>query len=102
MNHLNIYLRMRRAQGTFFFLRMLTHQLCKYSPFISAQTHHLVIVVELQDNIRGLLSDVLGVSINLHIVENQSLVPGWVQCGLQLLCSLTEMQEGDVCIRICE
>lgn len=68
---------------------------------ISATTHHLVVVVELQHYIRRKVSYVLGVSINLHIIEHQSLVPGWVQCGSQLLRGLTDMQEGDVRIRVC-
>ncbi len=65
-------------------------------------TYHLVVVVELQYNIRGVLSNVVGISVNLHITENQSLVPRWVQCRSQLLRCLTEMQEGDVCVWICE
>lgn len=69
---------------------------------MSATTYHLVIVIELHYNIRGAFSNALGISINFHIIENQSLVPGWVQCRLQLLCCLTNMQEGDVRIRICE
>lgn len=59
-------------------------------------------VVELHHDIRGVVRNVLGVTINLHITEDQSLVPGWVQRCSQLLCCLTDMQEGDVCIRICE
>lgn len=64
--------------------------------------YHLVIVEELQYNIRGALSNNLWVSMNLHIIENQSLVPGRVQRCSQLLCCLTNMQEGHVCIWICE
>jgi len=64
--------------------------------------YHLVIVVELQNNFRGALSNVLGVSENLDVIEDQSLIPGRVQCCPQLLCSLTNMQEGDVCIWICK
>lgn len=45
----------------------------------SASSYHLVVVVELQYDIWGLLSDALRVSINLNIVENHSLVPGWIQ-----------------------
>lgn len=45
----------------------------------SATTYHLVMVIELQYNIRGPLSNELRVSKNLHVIENQSLVPGWVQ-----------------------
>lgn len=65
-------------------------------------TYHLVVVVELHHNIRGALRNILGVSINLHVTEDQSLVPGRVQCCPQLLCCLAKMQEGDVCIRIYE
>lgn len=42
--------------------------------------YHLVVVVQLQHNIRGALENVLGVSINLNLIENKRLVPGWVQC----------------------
>ena len=65
-------------------------------------TYHLIMVVELHHDIWGALDNVLRVSINLHITENQSLVPGWVQCRSQLLSRLTDVQEGDMCIRICE
>lgn len=68
----------------------------------SGTTYHLVVVIELHYNIRGPLSNLLGVSINLHVTENQCLIPSGVQCCWQLLCCLTYMQEGDVCIRICE
>ncbi len=72
------------------------------SQCVSATTYHLVIVIELHNNIRGAVSNVLGVSINLHIIENQSLVPGWVQRCSQLFCCLANMQEGNVCIWIYE
>lgn len=74
-----------------------TVPLCTY-----AKTYHLVTVVELQHNIRGAVSNTLGLSVNLNVIENQSLVPGWVQCCPQLLCCLANMQEGDVSIWICE
>lgn len=41
--------------------------------------YHLVMVVYLQHNIRGALENILGVSINLNLIENKGLVPGWVQ-----------------------
>lgn len=69
---------------------------------ISAITHHLVMVVELQYNIRGPLSNLLGVAVNLHVIENQSLVPGWIQRCSQLFSCLANMKEGDMCIWICE
>lgn len=56
-----------------------TTELFKLGLCTSATSYHLVMVVKLQHNIRGLLKNVLRVSINLHIIENQSLVPGWVQ-----------------------
>lgn len=59
-------------------------------------------IVELQYNIGGPLSNLLRVSKYLHVIENQSLVPGWVQCCSKLLGCLAEVQEGDVSIRICE
>lgn len=65
-------------------------------------THHLVMVIEFHHDIRRMLSDVLRVSVNLHVVEDQGLVPGRVQCRLQLLCCLTDVEEGDVCIRVCD
>lgn len=58
-------------------------------------------IVELQYNIRGLLNNLLRVSKYLHVIENQSLVPRWVQCGSKLLGCLAEVQEGDVSVRIC-
>ena len=64
-------------------------------------THHLVIVVELQHNVWGVSGQTLRVPVDLQVVEDQGLVPGGVQRGLQLLCGLTQVQEGHVCKRIC-
>lgn len=59
-------------------------------------------IVELQYNIGGPLSNLLRVSKYLHVIENQSLVPRRVQCCSKLLGRLAEVQEGDVSVRICE
>lgn len=59
-------------------------------------------IVELQYNVGGPLGNLLRVSKYLHVIENQSLVPRWVQCCSELLGCLAEVQEGDVSIRICE
>lgn len=59
-------------------------------------------VIELQHHIRRPLCDEPRVSKNLHIVEDEGLVPGGVQSRPQLLRRLAEVQEGNVCVRICE
>lgn len=59
-------------------------------------------VVELQHNLGCPLSNEPRVSKNLHVVEDEGLVPGWVQRRPQLLRRLAEVQEGDVSVRICE
>lgn len=59
-------------------------------------------IVELQYNIGGPLSNLLRVSKYLHVIENESLVPRWVQRCSELLGCLAEVQEGDVSVRICE
>lgn len=66
----------------------------------SLTAYHLVSIVELQHHIGGMLRNVLRLSVNLHIIEDQSLVPGWIQSCFELFCCLTEMQEGHVCIWI--
>ena len=65
-------------------------------------THHLVIVVELQHHFGGVAGQTLRVPVDLQVVEDQGLVPGGVQRGLQLLCGFTQVQEGHVCKRICD
>lgn len=59
-------------------------------------------VVELQHHIGRPLSNEPRVPKDLHIVEDEGLVPGWVQRCPQLLCCLAEVQEGNVGVRICE
>lgn len=68
--------------------------------YVSPTAYHLVIVVELYNDIWRTAGYVLRVSVNLYIIENQSLVPGRVQRRSELLRCLAKVQEGDVCIRI--
>lgn len=63
--------------------------------------YHLVFIVELQHHVRRTVSDLLRIPVNLHTVENQSLVPGWVQRCFEFLCRLTDVQERHVCVGIC-
>lgn len=59
-------------------------------------------VVKLQHHIRRPLGNEPRVSEDLHIVEDEGLVPGWVQRRPQLFRRLAEVQEGNVSVRICE
>ena len=59
-------------------------------------THHLVAVVQLHHHVGGVAGDGLGVSVDLHVLENQRLVPGGVQGGPHHLGGLADVQEGYV------
>lgn len=48
---------------------------------VSFPTHHLVVVVQLEDHLGGVLGDGVGVAVDLHVVEEEGLVPGGVQRG---------------------
>lgn len=59
-------------------------------------------VVELQHHFGRPLGNEPRISKDLHVVEDEGLVPGWIQRRPQLLRRLAEVQEGNVGVRICE
>lgn len=59
-------------------------------------------VVELQHHFGRPLSNEPRISKDLYVVEDEGLVPGWIQRRPQLLRRLAEVQEGNVGVRICE
>lgn len=64
-------------------------------------THHLVFVIDLQHHRGRLVLQSLGVSVDLHTVKDQSLVPRWVQRGLHRFSGFAHVQEGHVSVGIC-
>ena len=81
-------------------VRRLVHQirLCRAVNICTCEvlTHHLVAVVQLHHHVGGVAGDGLGVSVDLHVLEYQCLVPGGVQGGPHHLRGLADVQEGHV------